>query len=148
MSDPDVMDWFRKNGANADWVTSVCSGSLILAAAGLLDGYRATTHWSHYDDLASWPAVEVVRDQRVVLDRNRMTAGGVTAGIDFALHLIAEIADADSAARTQLLMEYDPAPPTNFGHPRRCPPEMVTGVLEMLRPMRGGLDAFLSNKDR
>lgn len=146
MSDPDVMDWFRKNGENADWVTSVCSGSLILAAAGLLDGYRATTHWSHYDDLALWPAIDVVRDQRVVLDRNRMTAGGVTAGIDFALHLITAVSGEESSARTQLLMEYDPAPPTDFGHPRNCPPEMVAGVVEMLRPLRGGLDAFLANQ--
>jgi cyclohexyl-isocyanide hydratase len=117
-----------------------------LAEAGLLDGYRATTHWSHYDDFAHYPAVQMVRNERVVVDRNRMTAGGVTAGIDFALHFVGAVADPDSAAIMQLLLEYDPAPPTNFGHPRSAPPELVARTEALLKPMRGGLDGFLAAK--
>jgi transcriptional regulator GlxA family with amidase domain len=145
MADPAVMDWFRKAGEQAQWVTSVCTGALILAEAGLLDGYRAITHWGYVGDLGHYPQIELTQE-RVVVDRNRITAGGVTAGIDFAFRLIAETSGAQSAAAMQLLVEYDPQPPGPFGHPRSAPPELIAGVAEMVRPMRSGLDAFLAAK--
>lgn len=145
LADAEVMSWFRKAGEQAEYVTSVCTGALFLAEAGLLDGYRATTHWAYLEDLAHYP-IEIVRDARVVHDRNRITGGGVTAGIDFALELISEFADPQTAAAMQLLCEYDPQPAMNFGHPRSAPPELVTAVAEMCGPLRADLDAFYATK--
>ena len=115
--DRDVVAFLADRGATATWVTSVCSGSIVLGAAGLLEGYRATSHWAAVDLL---PAVgaEPVRE-RVVTDRNRVTAGGVTAGIDFALTLIARMLDEETAKIVQLGMEYDPHPPFDAGNPAR-----------------------------
>jgi cyclohexyl-isocyanide hydratase len=118
MADPATRDWVARVGAGADWVTSVCTGSLILGAAGLLDGYRATTHWASLAYLALWGATPVA--ERVVFDRNRVTGGGVTAGIDFALALIARIQGEDHARFVQLSIEYDPAPPFDSGSPARA----------------------------
>ncbi|WP_019876135.1 DJ-1/PfpI family protein [Sporichthya polymorpha] len=146
LRDPDVIAWVAKKGAEVQWVTSVCNGALILAEAGLLDGYRATTHWGNLPDLATYSEVEVVTDQRVVRDRNRITAGGVTSGIDFGLTLISEIAGPDVAAALQLVCEYDPHPPTPYGHPRNSPPELLSAVGEMLGPLRTDLDAFYAAK--
>jgi cyclohexyl-isocyanide hydratase len=146
LADPEVISWFRKTGAEVGWVTSVCNGALILAEAGLLDGYRATTHWANLDDLATYPGVEVVPDERVVRDRNRVTAGGVTSGIDFGLTLIAEAVSPDLAAALQLACEYDPQPPTPFGHPRSAPAELVGAVGGLLGPLRVNLDAFYAAK--
>jgi cyclohexyl-isocyanide hydratase len=87
-----------------------------------------------------------VRDERVVIDRNRITAGGVTAGIDFAFRLIAENFGPEVASAMQLLVEYDPQPAGPFGHPRSAPPELVAGVAELVGPMRSGLDAFMAAK--
>lgn len=123
LDDADVLRFLRERAPRAKYVTSVCSGSLILAAAGLLDGYRATTHWALHDALAAY-GVEV-SEERVVIDRNRVTAGGVTAGIDFGLTLLAELRDDTVAQMTQLAMEYDPAPPFDAGSPRRAAPELV-----------------------
>jgi cyclohexyl-isocyanide hydratase len=145
LADAEVMSWFRKAGEQAEYVTSVCTGALFLAEAGLLDGYQATTHWAYLDDLGHYP-IEIVRDQRVVRDRNRITGGGVTAGIDFALTLISEFADPQTAAAMQLLCEYDPQPPMNCGHPRTAPPELVNAVAEMCGPLRTDLDAFYAAK--
>jgi transcriptional regulator GlxA family with amidase domain len=146
LADPEVISWLAKTGEQAQWVTSVCSGALLLAEAGLLDGYRATTHWGSLPDLARYPGVEVVSDQRVVRDRNRITAGGVTSGIDFGLTLIAEVAGPDMAAALQLAGEYDPQPPTPFGHPRNAPAELVAATGELLGSLRGGMDAFYATK--
>ena len=96
-------------------VTSVCTGALILAAAGLLDGYQATTHWLSLDLLRQF-GVEV-RRERVVQDRNRITGGGVTAGIDFGLTIVAALFDQPTAEAIQLMMEYNPQPPFESGHP-------------------------------
>ena len=109
-------------GARARFITSVCSGSLLLAAAGLLDGYRATTHWSAYETLGAF-GVEVVCGERVVVDRNRITGGGVTAGIDFGLVLLAQLRGEPIARLSQLAMEYDPAPPFDAGSPDKAGPE-------------------------
>lgn len=147
LADPELMAWLAKTGEQAQWVTSVCTGALLLAEARLLDGYRATTHWGNLGDLARYPRVEVVPDQRVVRDGNRITAGGVTSGIDFGLTLIAEVAGPDTAAALQLAGEYDPDPPTPFGHPRDAPAELVHATGELFRSLRGGMDAFYAAKN-
>ena len=108
MADPDTLDWLARIGAGASYVTSVCTGLLVLAAAGLLTGYRAACHWAWGESLAAFGA-EWVRE-RVVVDRNRITGGGVTAGIDFAFRVVAEVAGADAAAALTLGLEYDPQP--------------------------------------
>lgn len=123
LEDADVLRFLADRGPRAKYVTSVCSGSIILAAAGLLDGYRAATHWSAYEVLAAF-GVDIVKE-RVVIDRNRITAGGVTAGIDFGLTLIAQLRGDTVAQVTQLAMEYDPAPPFDAGTPDRVAPEIV-----------------------
>jgi cyclohexyl-isocyanide hydratase len=123
LEDAEVLRFLAERGPRAKYVTSVCSGSIILAAAGLLDGYRAATHWSAYEVLAAF-GVDIVKE-RVVIDRNRITAGGVTAGIDFGLTLLAQLRGDGVAQVTQLAMEYDPAPPFDAGTPDRVAPEVV-----------------------
>jgi cyclohexyl-isocyanide hydratase len=108
----------RQIAAEAQWVTSVCTGSLVLGAAGLLEGYKATTHWAWHDYLSLFGAEPV--QARTVFDRNRVTGGGVTAGIDFALALIREIRGEDFARVVQLSLEYDPAPPVDAGSPEKA----------------------------
>lgn len=120
MNDDVALGWVQAVGSDATWVTSVCTGSLILGAAGLLRGYRATTHWAWHDLLARFGA-EPVR-ARTVFDRNRVTGGGVTAGIDFALSLIAAISGETVARTLQLGLEYDPAPPFAGGSPEKAGP--------------------------
>lgn len=115
MEDRAVLDFLSERGATAQWVTSVCTGALVLGAAGLLIGFRAATHWSAMDLLPMFGATPV--QDRVVIDRNRMTGGGVTAGIDFGLTLIARIWGEDQAKLIQLGTEYNPAPPFNAGSP-------------------------------
>jgi cyclohexyl-isocyanide hydratase len=118
IADDDAMAWVERVGAGATWVTSVCTGSLILGAAGLLRGYRAGCHWAWRDLLPLFGATPVA--ERVVIDRNRVTGGGVTAGIDFALTLTALIRGEDHARTVQLSLEYDPAPPFDAGSPERA----------------------------
>jgi cyclohexyl-isocyanide hydratase len=121
MEDKESLRFLADRGRRAKYVTAVCSGSLILATAGLLEGYRATTHWSSYDVLAAL-GVEV-SEERVVVDRNRITGGGVTAGIDFGLVLLARLRGDSIAKMSQLAMEYDPAPPFDAGRPQKAGPE-------------------------
>jgi cyclohexyl-isocyanide hydratase len=128
MQDNEVLGWVRSVGDNAQWVTSVCTGSLILGAAGLLRGYRATTHWAWRDYLKLFGAEPVT--ERVVFDRNRVTGGGVTAGIDFALALMAAIEGEDYARAVQLGLEYDPHPPFDSGTPDKAGSELVQRVHE------------------
>lgn len=123
IGDDAAMAWVRAVGAEARWVTSVCTGSLILGAAGLLKGYRAATHWSWRDYLAMFGAEMV--PERVVVDRNRVTGGGVTAGIDFALTLMAEVRSPEFAKAVQLSLEYDPAPPFDAGSPEKAGSDLV-----------------------
>ena len=120
-----ALDWVRQVGAEAKWVTSVCTGALVLGAAGLLTGYKATTHWAWHDMLALFGAEPV--KARHVIDRNRATGGGVTAGIDFALALMARIAGENVARAVQLALEYDPAPPFGAGSPEKAG-EALVGV--------------------
>lgn len=130
MKDKEIVAFLAKHGRSARYVTSVCSGSLLLGMAGLLDGYRAATHWACYDVLEAL-GVQPGRE-RVVVDRNRFTGGGVTAGIDFGLTLLAELRGEQVAKVTQLLMEYDPAPPFDTGNPRVAGPELTTAALKIM----------------
>jgi cyclohexyl-isocyanide hydratase len=122
-TDPVVLSFLRRQGEGARYVTSVCTGALLLGAAGLLDGYQATTHWAFVDFLPSFGARPA--PGRVVVDRNRITAGGVTAGIDFGLRLVAELAGERTARLIQLGLEYDPEPPFRSGHPSVADPALV-----------------------
>jgi len=126
LADDPVLDFVAERGARATWVTSVCTGALVLGAAGLLRGYRATTHWLSLDLLADLGATPV--EARVVHDRNRITGGGVTAGIDFALSLVAELHGREVAERIQLTIEYDPAPPFRSGSPRQAAGPLVAAL--------------------
>ena len=131
MDDEEVLSFLRRQGENAKYVTSVCTGALVLGRAGLLDGYEATTHWAYVDLLPSFGARPV--KGRVVRDRNRITAGGVTAGIDFGLTMVAEIAGEAAARAIQLGLEYDPAPPFDAGHPDKADPALVEAIRTRLR---------------
>ena len=128
MQDDAALAWVRDVGTSARWVTSVCTGSLILGAAGLLRGYRATSHWAWRDYLRLFGAVPV--GERVVFDRNRVTGGGVTAGIDFALALMAEIRGEKYARLVQLGLEYDPSPPFDSGTPEKAGEDLIAQVHE------------------
>ncbi len=125
MADEATLAWLRAQAEGARWVTSVCTGSLVLGAAGLLDGYRAACHWAWGEALglfgATWERA------RVVVDRNRITGGGVTAGIDLALRVVAEVAGRDEAERIQLALEYDPQPLAG-GTPERARPEVLAAA--------------------
>jgi len=123
MEDRKVLEFLRHQAQNAKYVTSVCTGALVLGAAGLLKGYRAATHWDSMNVLQVFGATAT--PQRVVTDRNRITGGGVTAGIDFALTIAAEVFGADVAKSIQLTMEYNPAPPFASGHPSVADPAVV-----------------------
>jgi transcriptional regulator GlxA family with amidase domain len=123
MDDEPVLNWIRQAHETSRWTTSVCTGSLILAAAGLLEGLRATTHWLAYDMLRSLGA-EVV-SERVVIEGRIITAAGVSAGIDMALTLVAREAGEAVAQAIQLGIEYDPQPPFNAGSPAKAPAEVV-----------------------
>lgn len=116
MDDEETLAFVRRMAESAQWVTSVCTGSLVLGAAGLLQGYRATSHWGSLDQLSLLGATPVA--ERVVRDRNRITGAGVTSGIDFALTVAEELFGRDVAENIQLQMEYDPAPPFHSGSPR------------------------------
>ena len=126
MEDEALLGFLRTQAERAAWVTSVCTGALVLGAAGLLRGYRATTHWLSLDLLAAFGATPV--RERVVIDRNRATGGGVTAGIDFGLRLATELRGTKVAQAIQLLMEYDPAPPFRAGSPDTADPGLVESV--------------------
>ena len=123
MEDGPVHEWLRGADAASTWTTSVCTGSLILAAAGLLDGRRATSHWLAVDSLAAYGAIPT--RERVVIDGKYVTGAGVSAGIDMALTLTASIAGAEFAQRVQLGIEYDPRPPFNAGSPATAPAHLV-----------------------
>lgn len=126
MRDPEILDFLAAQGQHAQYITSVCTGSLILAAAGLLQGYRAACHWAFREQLTLL-GVEVATE-RVVVDRNRITGGGVTAGIDFALAVVAKLCGEETAQMLQLLLEYNPAPPFQAGTPEQAGDVLVEKV--------------------
>ena len=127
MRDPEVLEWLRSAHASSTWTTSVCTGALVLGAAGILDGKRATTHWAFLDRLSELGAQPVA--ERVVEDGKVITAAGVSAGIDMALTLVARMAGDEVAQAIQLGIEYDPQPPFDAGSPSKASPE----VIEMVR---------------
>lgn len=126
MQDAEMLEFLRQQGKTAKYITSVCTGSLILAAAGLLQGYRAACHWAFRDQLGML-GVEV-GTERVVVDRDRITGGGVTAGIDFGLVLAGKLCGEETAKMIQLLLEYNPAPPFNAGSPESAGEILVERV--------------------
>ncbi|MFM0257258.1 DJ-1/PfpI family protein [Paraburkholderia sediminicola] len=133
MTNPAMIDYLRQVGRQASWVTSVCTGSLLLAAAGLLDGYRATCHWLSIDQLSLFDVTAEPR--RIVIDRNRITGAGVTSGVDFAFFVVAKLRGDELAKRLELLLEYDPEPPFRTGSPQLAGPAMVNDVRRLVAPM-------------
>lgn len=123
LEDKETLSFIKRHSETCDYVTSVCTGSLLLAAAGGLDGYKATTHW-YMQDLLEIFNIQFVRE-RVVTDRNRITSAGISAGIDMALTLVGMICGEAEAQKIELTMEYDPAPPFKSGHPSFAPDEVV-----------------------
>jgi cyclohexyl-isocyanide hydratase len=130
INDEEMLDFLRGQAREAKYITSVCTGSLVLGAAGLLQGYRAATHWTAMEFLAAFGATPT--KTRVCVDRNRVTGGGVTAGIDFALTLVSLLIDRQAAEAIQLRLEYNPAPPFNAGSPDTAPPEILALMKEKI----------------
>jgi transcriptional regulator GlxA family with amidase domain len=131
LDDEEVLDWLRRAHESSQWTTSVCTGSLVLGAAGILDGKRATSHWAYLENLRAFGAEPV--SERWVIDGKVVTAAGVAAGIDMALALVGEIAGEDVAKAIQLGIEYDPDPPFDSGSPEKARPELV----ELIRNLEG-----------
>ena len=134
MEDDAMLQFLRARAPHARYVTSVCTGALVLGAAGLLQGYRATTHWLSRDLLRLFGAEPV--DERVVIDRDRITGGGVTAGVDFGLVLAAELCGPRVAQDVQLMLEYCPAPPFSSGSPSTAPVDVVQEMVEARRDVQ------------
>jgi cyclohexyl-isocyanide hydratase len=142
LADAEVLEFLRRAAARARYVTSVCTGSLVLGAAGLLEGKRAASHWRARDFLRAFGAEPAA--ERVVVDGKVMTGGGVTAGIDFALEVVAELRGRAVAEAIQLQVEYDPQPPFAAGSPAGAPPavlERVTAETEAMQRERAALVA-------
>ncbi|MGH2951109.1 MAG: DJ-1/PfpI family protein [Solirubrobacterales bacterium] len=131
LADAEVLDWLRTAHETTAWTTSVCTGALVLGAAGILDGLRATTHWAFLDRLREYGAEPVAR--RTVTEGKVITAAGVSAGIDMALGLASEVAGEQVAQAIQLGIEYDPDPPFDTGSPGKAPPELVEFVRNLER---------------
>lgn len=133
MNDAETLAFVAAQGAKARYVTSVCTGSLVLGAAGLLNGYKSACHWASRDLLSAFGAIPVA--ERVVRDRNRLSGGGVTAGIDFGLTLLAELSGDEVAQSVQLGLEYDPQPPFESGSPEKAGAERTARVRAQMEKM-------------
>lgn len=144
MQDRAVTEYFARRAPDCKYVMSVCTGSLILGAAGLLQGYRATSHWLTLDLLDRFGAIPTA--QRVVTDRNRLTGAGVTAGMDFGLSLVNALMGPAHASAVQLLAEYDPEPPLHSGSPATAAQTTVDLVRAYCAEFRTGLEAALPSK--
>jgi cyclohexyl-isocyanide hydratase len=142
LEDAAVLEFVRGQAKQARYVTSVCTGSLVLGAAGLLKGRKATTHWYAHDFLEKFGAIPV--HGRVVRDGNLITAGGVTAGIDFGLAVVAELVGRTEAEAIQLGLEYAPEPPFTAGTPEEAPSTVVAVVKERLAPTRKAREAIIA----
>ena len=136
MHDEPTLDWLRRAHESSEWTTSVCTGALVLGAAGILDGLEATTHWLALDNLAELGATPVER--RVVEQGKVITAAGVSSGIDMALTLAVHIAGEDVAKAIQLGIEYDPEPPFDAGSTQKAPPELVELVRNVMLTEESG----------
>ncbi len=132
--DAETMKFVKTVGGNSDWITSVCTGSIVLGAAGLLKGYKATSHWITRDLMTEFGATPV--DQRVVIDRNRITGAGVTAGLDFGLQIIKDLRNQEYAEAVQLFAEYDPTPPIDKGSQAKADPQVSGLLMHMHEPFR------------
>jgi transcriptional regulator GlxA family with amidase domain len=135
LDDERLVGWIRHAHEHSEWTTSVCTGSLLLGAAGVLDGLEATSHWLEVDALKEYGATPTER--RVVVQGKVMTAAGVSSGIDMALTLAAKIAGDEFAKTIQLLIEYDPQPPFDSGSTSKAPPEIVANLREMAAARTG-----------
>ncbi|WP_292429122.1 DJ-1/PfpI family protein [Mesorhizobium sp.] len=141
LADVEMVDFIRRQAADARYVTSVCVGAFLLGAAGLLQGRRATTHWAHTGLL---PLVGATHEKgRIVRDGNVFTSGGVSAGIDFAFAIIAEIAGPEVAKAIQLSIEYDPAPPFDAGHPDKASEAAIELIVQRNAAARAGIEQAL-----
>ena len=139
MEDVEIISWLRSASSSAKWITSVCTGSLVLGAAGLLRGRKATSHWTAREMLREFGAVPT--HERYVIDGNIITGAGVTAGIDFALFLTSVLRGEDHAKRVQLALEYDPSPPFACGSPEKADTVTLAAVEDMVlasKLIRGG----------
>lgn len=143
LRDEIVLGFVREQAARARYVTSVCTGSLVLGAAGLLQGKRATTHWNAHDFLGRFGAIPV--EGRIVQDGNLITAGGVTSGIDFGLAVIAELMGRAEAEIIQLSLEYAPQPPFRSGTPQEAPPAVLEETKRRLAGSRAAREEILSD---
>lgn len=146
MEDAETLGFLRRQAARARYVTSVCTGALVLGAAGLLRGKRATTHWAAHDLLAAFGAIPT--EGRVVRDGNLLTGGGVTAGIDFGLTLAAELTNAATAQAIQLHLEYAPAPPFDAGRPETAGPDILAAARQRLATTRSEREAIVARVTR
>jgi cyclohexyl-isocyanide hydratase len=149
IEDEETLNFLKNQAQNATYITSVCTGSLVLAVAGLLNGYKATTHWLSIDLLRKFNNIEVV-EERVVKDRNRFTGGGVTEGIDFALTIAAEIYGENITKEIQLMIEYNPQPPFISGSPKLVDSEILEKVIssrsEIQNQRLGKIDRIIASK--
>jgi len=134
LADERFLDWIREAHAHSEWTTSVCTGSLLLGAAGVLEGLRATSHWLALDALPSFGAQPT--GERVVVEGKVVTAAGVSSGIDMGLELVRRIAGEDFAKGVQLMIEYDPEPPFDTGSPAKAGPELVSRVTQYVAEYR------------
>jgi cyclohexyl-isocyanide hydratase len=142
LKDETTLDFLRHQGAGARYVTSVCNGSILLGAAGLIVGYKSTGHWLWRQYLPKFGAERV--DARVVRDRNRLSGGGVTSGIDFAFVLAAELAGEETARMIQLGLEYDPQPPFDGGTPDKAGADRVARATAAQKPPSADIEAQVS----
>lgn len=145
LQDKEVIEFIRNVGEKAEYVTSVCTGSIILAEAGLLDGHEAATHWAFTAALDAYPEVTLV-DERVCVSGNRITGGGMTAGLDLALTVLSEVIDVPTANVMQLLFEYRPAPPFDSGSPRTAPGFAVDAVRNQVNQVASDLFEYTKSK--
>jgi cyclohexyl-isocyanide hydratase len=142
LEDGETLDFIRRKATGARYVTSVCTGSLVLGAAGLLNGKRATSHWNAVEFLPHFGAVPT--PGRVVRDGNLITAGGITSGIDFALTLVADLIGQQAAETIQLALEYAPAPPFNAGTPDTAPAAVLTAAKHRIAASKREREAILT----
>lgn len=133
LTDDETLKFLARQAEAANWVVGICTGPLVLGAAGLLTGYSATCHWASHELLAHVGAIPV--KERVVVDRNRITGAGMTSGLDCALHAIALAAGPEVAKGIQLFAEYDPQPPFDTGAPHKASPAMVQSMIDKIRPV-------------
>ena len=136
LGDERILSWIRHAHEHSEWTTSVCTGSLLLGAAGILDGLDATSHWLELDTLAEFGASPT--GNRVVEQGKVITAAGVSSGIDMGLTLAAKIAGDEFAKTVQLMIEYDPQPPFDAGSTEKAPPEIVDNLRELAAAVRTG----------